>query len=738
MERVPPRLIFSFITNFVNIQALPHAPKDWQNVKLNYHRSDVYYGMIRSFTVPISYVKDGAKLLRKAFYGDPDTGRLGAFTEANVQLQVQKYNTQTYNYDIVFIGDHDFSTFQDHGIEEGDVVTIEVMEGGITKYVKAYENVKYTIPIPTSGADMRIIDSVPIKLQEKADFIFPPYSTAVEDGYPGLNLVNNDQKATLPSVQSIPNSPSPPPDFSQSTSWFYRATVDGFVSMIGTGIAGNFGNAGIPGIPTIDISIYNQTGAKVYTLYTNTGTDVNFSISFNQSIKVLAGDKLFLFVTFSGAHGKMNLVDGQLTLMYNTISPSTPVYAVSAIYLYQQLMNKMNGFSPVPIRSSLLIKWDGLMLTSGQAIKPFEPTPIYSDGSLDEGLVYFVYIGNITYNGHIFTPGQQFTATQVPSFSSVNPDAYVQQYQPAPVIITSFKDFFKSINAVLNAGWGVENNVATLEAKSYFYKSQLPPMNFGKVSKFVGGKPSISNLFSSVKYGYADQSYDQLSAVYEFNSQATASFPLKSINKELDLMSEYRADSTGYELLRVGLNQDSSGASSTSGNNDVWFVYCVPTATPQHYEQEQPSAFSNLIGINTNLFNLRISPKENLTRWGDYLASCLYGLKGEYIRFANGFKNVNLSHVNAGVRITENADIAIGDLPAPIFYPFEATITTKEPSNVMALLDRMPTGSIDFEVFSGIKLNGFIIDCNTDVPLNSPQQITVLYTPNNNLLECVR
>ena len=343
MERVPPRLIFTFITNFVDITALPHAPKGWENVKLNYHRSDVYYGMIRSFTVPVSYVKDGALLLRKAFYGDPATGRIGAVTEANVQLRVEKYNTVTYNYDIVYQGDHDFSTFQDHGIEDGDVVTIEVMEGGITKYVKAYEDVKYTIPIPTSGPDMRIIDSVPIKLQESAQFIFPPYPNTVEDGYPGLTLVNNVQKATVPSVNSVSNTATPPPpgfDFSSSNNWFYQATVDGYVSMTGIDIAGNFGNAGNPGIPTIDISIYKQNGTKVYTLYTNTGTDVNFAINFNQSIKVHAGDKLFMFTNFTG-HGKMNLVGGQLNLMYNTISPTTPIYSVSAMYLYQQLMNKM-------------------------------------------------------------------------------------------------------------------------------------------------------------------------------------------------------------------------------------------------------------------------------------------------------------------------------------------------------------------------------------------------------------
>lgn len=740
MERTPPRLRFVFISSYVDITVLPHAPKDWQNIKLNYHRSDVYYGMVRSFSLPITYVKDGAYLLRKAFYGDPATGRIGQASQANVQLRIEKYNTITYGYDIIYQADNDFSTFQDHGIEDGDVVTIEIMEGGISKYVKAYEDSKFTIPIPTTGPNVRIINSTPIKLRENAQLILQTGTLDPNNGeFPALGIVSNEQKAVNASVfdqSSIVYDGSP--NFATAGCFFYRATISGKVRFTNVAINGFF-IVPLPGSNDCEVSIYNSNGTEVAQLIarTNPGNLETFSLTSDFTINVVAGDRLFFYTRSNSNACFAAFNDGSWSMAYDTISPETQIYAVSGSYLYQQLMDRMNGYVGVPIRSSLLAQWDGLLLTSGNAIVPFTPSPIYNDGTLVEGLIYQVYTDNITYNGHVYIPGQQFTAVAVPSFFSVDDNAYVQQAQVAPVIITSFKDFFTSVNAVLNASWQVENYVATLESKSYAYKYALPPINVGKVAKFVGGKPSISNLYSSAIYGYDDQSYDQYNGSAEFNSTATVTFPLSRINKILDIKSVYRADSMGFELLRVGLNQSSQGSSSTSGNNDIWMVYCLSDGG--NWRPEPAAAFANVSGLATNLWNLRISPRENLTRWFDYLSGVLYGLNGEYIRFGSGLKNVNLSRVGSnGQVITENADIAIGDLPQSYFIPMEATITTAEPFNMLYMLDHFATGSIQFEVHSGMQLTGYILDCNTDIPLNTPQEISVLYTINNNLLECVR
>jgi hypothetical protein len=203
---------------------------------------------------------------------------------------------------------------------------------------------------------------------------------------------------------------------------------------------------------------------------------------------------------------------------------------------------------------------------------------------------------------------------------------------------------------MLGAGWGVQGNVSVLEAKSYWYQPSLVAASVGTVKK-GSNMPYLTYMYSSIKTGYADQTYDQINGVTEFNSTVQFQSQVTRVKKEYDITSKIRADSTGAELLRVGLNQQAQGSSSTAGNNDTWAIYCLPDGMGGWYP-EPASAFGTVSGLDTNLYNLRISPGENLRRHSDFLAGVFAMIPGSSLFFASGLKNVNLSRIGSqGQRI---------------------------------------------------------------------------------------
>ena len=62
---------------------LTYTPKNWDDIVLTWERGFTYHGIFQAFTVPIEFVKDGAKILRHlyVYYG----------TEGACQLYIEKF-----------------------------------------------------------------------------------------------------------------------------------------------------------------------------------------------------------------------------------------------------------------------------------------------------------------------------------------------------------------------------------------------------------------------------------------------------------------------------------------------------------------------------------------------------------------------------------------------------------------------------------------------------------------------
>jgi len=135
------------------------SPDGWDDTMIVYERSKKYYGVFRSFTIPLKFVKGGATIIRDEFY----THGLKAYCT----ILIEKLNKITLVYETAFSGKVDFTTFKD-----GDhLVECNMIDGGLAEILKAREGDDVTFKANSWGSGMAI----------KAYIFYPP--AAPDDHY---------------------------------------------------------------------------------------------------------------------------------------------------------------------------------------------------------------------------------------------------------------------------------------------------------------------------------------------------------------------------------------------------------------------------------------------------------------------------------------------------------------------------------------------------------------------------
>lgn len=114
---------------------LQHSPIGWDDSLVRWEKSQKYHGLFRSFSIPLEFVKEGAAVLRNAFYTDG--------IEAKVFVQIKKLDRTTLNYIDTYHAEVDFSTFQDkeHSVE------VNLVDGGLSKRIKSREKIIFETDI---------------------------------------------------------------------------------------------------------------------------------------------------------------------------------------------------------------------------------------------------------------------------------------------------------------------------------------------------------------------------------------------------------------------------------------------------------------------------------------------------------------------------------------------------------------------------------------------------------------
>lgn len=502
---------------------LPQAPDGWLQQQIGFGRNMKYWGLFRSYTQPLKFVGNGAKIIRYLLYT-----RRGV--EEQVFLNVNKFNPLTDVYESYYKGELDLmNNVDDNPLES---VSVNVMEGGLLKLIKAYENTTFEIPcdgsipenisVNINGLKFHaIFDYSVIPTNIRANGVIVPIAFLYKQGN-DANIISGDQ-----SLQAF--DPSNGGDFAAllntSSNGFFLSgrDIQNFNIKTQFKFSGSLTNACVviytslgtayPIINTIDGNRSPSgaiSGSSVY--------NIDFTIN-----TVHAGERLFLMLITSDNTGSMSFgfTNNEIQYTFDSQFTDSTTYAIKPYDLLRLLLKKAceqaytyPNTKVYNVQSDLLNQHANLVVTSGAALRK----------------------------------------------------------ETNAVIKTSLSEFYDAFNAELCASMGNESTTAApgeilyFEKKTYAFDPTNVTIDVGEVSK-LKIRPATELFFDVLKIGYHEQKYDEKQGNNEWNTTAVYKAPIKKVNKELQLVSPYRADAYGIEYTRILVPATSNTANNKSDND---------------------------------------------------------------------------------------------------------------------------------------------------------------------------
>lgn len=722
---------------------LQKAPDGWKDTLVKYARNNKYLGLFRDYTVPMRFVKDGAKILREFMWR-----RKGM--EAILYFGISKLNRSNYPlvYEPWYTGELDFSKIKDSKTN----ATVQVIEGGLSKLLKANENTVYEISISTDAQKKNVYnDGLPFT-NKIAYSIFDGQEVYGNNYYIGMGvtstegttqgILNQDQQFGI--TNAYPND-----------DW-YMKDEDKNITVKNTGSltlrVHNTGNVLIR-FERYDKASNTVTNFIVHNQSHTAGQIVNISI--NQNISLGPNQFLYLkaFPQTSGGTKWYTITGGNLDVAYDVTFTPSFCEGLDAYRLFENIVDKMTGGKYTVSSTFLQSLRDTLIFTSGQALR---------------------------------------------------------KWQAASVIKTSLSDFFKHIQRY-GLGLGIENDKIIIEKHSYFFQNDIVA-DIGVVDDATI-EVAEDLVFNTIKVGYKNQEVDKVNGRDEFNVTQLYSTPHTRVVKELDLVSPYDAGMYRIEATRIDLS--GKDTTDNAADNDVFVLHVTKGATFQYYSgsfetaapggyeiripktlgqlpngsqltiSASPStnngtvtllntsylvvgstyllvqqalsagtfngtitgtnadfyrlsrpAYTSITGLlhSAEAFNTEGSPKRALLNNGAYIRSILDYQDTEKIKFETGERNSELSTTIGGVTVAEKADVVIGSLADKLFLPYYFSFRTRVPGNFLAIIKSKPYSRIAFTK-NGKIWYGYLWDGGIKPATNDEQTWKLLAAPNNTGIE---
>lgn len=586
------------ITNTVIDSHLMNSPGKWMDQTLSFTRNSIYYGINRSYSEPLLFVRDGASMIREMIYA-------GVGVETPLTLVVFKRNPSGIptTYNLYYKGQIDLARFNDTCTEG---LQCNLMEGGIIQLLKAYEGTIFEIPCDGSIPENKKINFDGLLVEDifNYQFVAVPITTQPYTVVPAIFLNNEGDNFGIVHNDPILEATSDGDTyFRVSNNFLYYSIapitirVKGFITLRNHTNAANVGmflatstSEFLNHVSPSKSLINNVPGEWGPATIPSTGEPNPHYVTtlkqettyyFDQTISLDANEKLFMIINQDQGSDGIFIVSGSFQIIFNSMALPTSCWAITWYDLFRLLVKNIcqaasttNQTFNYGFQSQLLLDNLNMLITSGDALR--------ASGDPDYQKFFNAYNLNNTPNNNI-------------------------QIEYGPVIKTSLKDCFKAANVVFCGALGNElvNNVDTLffEEMQYVFN---PTDNVMSVGEFANLKVSLMNelMITGLKIGYQPQTYDQKAGKYEYNTTAEWVSNIKSVPfKITDLVSPYRADSYGMERLRAGI---ASAPTSTTNNDSDNSVFIVNTDTATGANDSEELKFTSLLtdfnlSTNTNI-----------------------------------------------------------------------------------------------------------------------------------------
>lgn len=730
---------------------IENAPEGWEDISIGYERDLKKLGSLRSFTLPISFVKRVKKILRTIF--------LTLNTEAATLFKIEQLSvpvtssTYQYLYSHLYTGQLDWETYK----YEDHKDSISLNETGIAQKLKAAENTVFTIPIDTDPEVVSVLnDGMNIEFAAKMQILEDTYSTpsgANRRFFPTFYNSSQEQERIYLAVFDVYRQTFTSVNYSTSTDYFIQATDD-VTFTFNIKVKGTFSKSNLTGgTASLAVRLKNQTGTVVTTIYTNTlsGTtySANVDVDITPTISLSGGDVMFLefeILPSSTTSAVFQVIETTSSIDYDARYKTSITKWLKPSTVAKRLVEKA-GLTASDVDTTFLQDYDHILLGSGDS---------------NRGIA-------------------------------------------GAALKTSLANFYEFVRVIMAGGHGIENNILTYGEQEYFLDPSSP-IALGEVKnlKWYSAKDLKGN---TVKVGYPSKDVDGVNGRYSFNNALLFSSPIKSGDpKEFQLVIPYISDPYYIEINRINLEgktttDDSSdnevlilntesfppleaelnfttflsfnridiggGASvselfypgatftvsGTASNNQTFtvnaalvngsdlgvfvaeaitpeLVYCTVTYTVKRLKR---ASYASVTGIpdGDTIYNVEdLTPKRVMERHRKWINSIFNGFSGQDLTFESTERNKDLVTDDGTTVWTESADFTLTSdlLFKPVYFEFETIV----PLDLIATLETSPNRCFSF-VWNSVTYKGFLVKAGISINDNKSQAYKLLCSPDTDL-----
>ena len=532
---------------------LKHAPADWLNTSLEFQRNNNYHGIIRTYSQPEDFRKDAAQMISELVL-------LGVGGETELTFASYVYNTQPAagdpTYKLYTKGNLDLYNLTATLLEG---LSVNMMDGGVMELFKNYESTVFEIPCDGSIPENIKVNCDGYLKEDTLFYSITPTSginntTGRINSLPLIYLNNltenygavhgNESLEDLPNFSVFSDSANTPIYFDTQTDVYLKGTISIRKNGFGASYFNIWYTTNI--LTTSPVSLI--PASSYYELDYNNKI-VSFTI--DQKITLQAYEKLFFAFTFfagsSPGAAVGEIVFGDMQMKFISKPKNSRPWAITAYDAWKQLGKLMcqkasqaGSVVNYNFESDALANALNFVLTSGDALRASND-PLYQ------------------------------------RYYSVNEN---QQTDFGPTAKMTPKQFLDSIRVPLFTAMAVNHDSNGFEqlfltSLDKVYDSSTVNFSLGEVSSMKWAF-SKEFRFTDLEIGYEPQTYDQVEGKYETNTKLEMKAPVKKgEQKKLSLVSNFRADITGIERLRIPKERGSN--TSITRNDSDGSVFIIDT-----------------------------------------------------------------------------------------------------------------------------------------------------------------
>jgi hypothetical protein len=641
------------------------TPDGWQEKSIKYARNITSSGLWRTFTTPLKYVKQAALIVRTILY------TLG--TEAKLYQVIHRLDktfTGGWVHKFFYKGELDLTQADDDDIN----VTVNIMEGDLSKLFKANEGTTYELDIDVPEAITVKMDGVALKASSKWTIQVPGQSVGVH--LPGTLFINSEgtQFDTVSNTVFLQASSN----LDNSDQYFFEnngetditLNIKGFIKV----------RADVTAPYGIGVQENDTIGAALYTTSALPG-GVDTTINFDINYTLPAGSHLFLVANYIASFlVRIHYLDGEINISYVSRYKTTYIKALRPAYVAQKLLDKMTGGGYTFISSYLTTEWENLLITSGDAVRKLD----------------------------------------------------------SPKLKISWRDFSDSYHVPANICEGIRNQQLYVEERADAFQSYIQMNLGQVRNMRPSTKDAKDFQYNVIKIGYPNTDTQDVNGKDEFNVTQVYTSPIKRANKTLELVSKIIASMYEIEITRINLDGKTTTDDTNDNRSFFLHVEKTATTgtgdEPATYYKLLRNTYDSVTGLISpeTAFNMELHPELCLRRHGNFIRSIFYWQEAGYLVRETSDKNADVVVIKAGVTYIGNKNTRIGSLDAPLFIPIVFKCESPMPANTIEVMDAGPDGTFAFD-YDGHTHYGFPMEVSIQ-PSNRPAQETVLLcSPQTNL-----